>query len=429
MIGRRLMVDLTPLRESPRFRILYIGQLLAHFGRQITIVAVPFQVFLLTDSTLAVGALGIAQFIPLMAVSLVGGAVADAFDRRKLLVAGHLLLALTAVGLFLNASAAQPAVWPLFALSALNAALSAINGPARMAAIPALLRRELLPSGFALNSTMHEVAAAVGPALAGLLIARYSLSFTYAAEAFAFVAAAVTLAWVGPLRPEGGGRAVSVSSITEGLSYLRGQPLLKSGFLIDLNAMIFGMPQALFPAMGTETFGGDASTVGLLYAAPGVGALIAALTSGWVGSVSRRGRVVVISVVIWGVAITVFGLISFLPVALALLAVAGGADVLSAVFRNTILQLVVPDALRGRLSSVHTAVVGGGPRLGDLEAGAVATLTSVRFSVVSGGIACVIGALAIARFMPQLWNYRDEVPPADLPRDAFEQTGDIGPED
>jgi MFS family permease len=410
--GRRLIVDLTPLRESPRFRILYLGQLLAHFGRQITIVAVPYQVFLLTGSTLAVGALGIAQFIPLMAMSLLGGAVADAFDRRKLLVAGHVLLAVTAIGLMLNASATEPALWPLYALSALNAALSAVTTPARMAAIPALLRRELLPSGFALNSTMHEVAAAIGPALAGLLIARYSLPFTYAAEAVAFAAAAFTLLRIGPLRPEGGGRAVTVSSIAEGLRYLRSQPLLQSGFLIDLNAMIFGMPHALFPALGTGVFGGDASTVGLLYAAPGIGALIAALTSGWVGSVSRRGRVVVIAVVVWGIAITVFGFVGQLPVALALLAVAGGADVVSAVFRNTILQLVVPDALRGRLSAVHTAVVGGGPRLGDLEAGAVAALTSVRFSVVSGGIACIIGALAIARFMPQLWAYRDEAVPA-----------------
>jgi MFS family permease len=427
--GRRLVVDITPLRESPRFRILFLGQLLAHFGRQITIVAVPYQLFLITGSTLAVGVLGIVQFVPLMAASLLGGAVADAFDRRKLLVAGHLMLAVTAVGLMWNASVAMPSVWPLYTLSALNAGISAINGPARMAAIPALLRRQLLPSGLALNSTMHEVAAAVGPALAGLLIAQQSLHFTYAANALIFAAAALTLVWVGPLHPEGGGRAVSVSSVTEGLRYLKGQPLLQSGFLIDLNAMIFGMPQALFPAIGTDLFGGDATTVGLLYAAPGVGALIAALTSGWVGPVSRRGRVVVISVIVWGVAITVFGLVSYLPVALVLLALAGGADVVSAVFRNTILQLAVPDPLRGRLSSVHVAVVGGGPRLGDLEAGGVAALTSVRFSVVSGGLACILGALAISRFMPQLWAYRDELPAEELPDDAFEQSGDVVPED
>lgn len=402
------MVDITPLRESPRFRVLYISQLLANFGRQITIVAVPYQVFLLTESTLAVGALGLAQFVPLMAVSLVGGAVADAVDRRKLLVIAHVLLALTGASLAVNAALPDPAIWPLYVLSGLNAAFVAFNNPARMAVIPALLRREMIASGFALNQTMHEVAAAVGPAVAGLLIARYSLPFTYSIEAVAFVVAGFSLIRLGPMRPEGGGRSVSFASIREGLRYLRGQPLIQSGFLIDLNAMVFGMPRALFPALGTQIFGGDASTVGLLYAAPGAGALVAAVTSGWVASVSRRGRVVVISVVVWGIAITIFGMTSYLPVALVLLAVAGGADVVSAVFRNTILQLVLPDSLRGRLSAVHTAVVGGGPRLGDLEAGAVAAITSVRFSVISGGFACIIGALAIGRYMPQLWNFRDE---------------------
>jgi predicted MFS family arabinose efflux permease len=308
----------------------------------------------------------------------------------------------------INASLAQPLVWPLYALSSLNAGLTAFNSPARAAAIPALVRRELIAPGFALNSTMQEVAAAVGPAVAGVLIAQYDLSVTYTIEAVAFLVAAVIMVWLGPLRPEGGGRAVGLSSIREGFRYLKSQPLLQSGFLIDLNAMIFGMPTALFPALGTDVFGGDATTVGLLYAAPGVGALVGALTSGWVGGVSRRGRVVVVAVVVWGIAIAIFGLISLLPLALVLLAVAGAADVISAVMRNTILQLVVPDALRGRLSAVHSALAGGGPRLGDLEAGAVATLTSVRFSVVSGGLACIVGALAIARWMPQLWAYSDE---------------------
>ncbi|MGH8944827.1 MAG: MFS transporter [Acidimicrobiia bacterium] len=407
-LGRRLVVDITPVRESPRFRVLYAAHLLASIGRQVTIVAIPYQVFILTNSTLAVGAIGIAQFIPLMAVSLVGGAVADAFDRRKLLVLCHVLLALSAVGLVANASLAQPELWPLYALSAVNAALTGFNNPARMAAIPAVLRREMIASGFALNQTMHEVAAALGPALAGFLIARSGLVFTYWIEAIAFLAAGIILIWIGPLHPEGGGRAVSFSSIREGFRYLKDQRLIQSGFLIDLNAMIFGMPRALFPAMGTGIFAGDASTVGLLYAAPGFGALLAALTSGWVSFVSRRGRVVVIAVAVWGIAITVFGFVNLLPLALVLLAVAGAADVVSAVFRNTILQLVVPDSLRGRLSAVHTAVVGGGPRLGDLEAGVVASVTSVRFSVVSGGVACVLGALGIARFMPELWNYRDE---------------------
>lgn len=376
-------------------------------GRQMTVVAVPYQVFLLTDSNLAVGALGLVQFFPLLIVSIIGGAVADSVDRRKLLVVSQLLLAATAGGLAVNAASPAPAVWPLFVLSGLNAGLSAISNPARMAVIPSLLRRELLAAGFALNQTMTQVAIAVGPALAGYLIARFSLTATYVLEAVAFIAAAVTMAGLGALRPEGGGRKADFSSIREGLRYLRGQRLIQSTFLIDMNAMIFGMPRALFPDLGTGMFGGDASTVGLLYTAPGVGAMLAALTSGWMGGVSRKGRVVVFAVVLWGIAIGLFGLTPYLPLALALLAIAGAADVVSAVLRATILQLTVPDALRGRLSSIHSAVVGGGPRLGDLESGAVAAATNVQFSVVSGGVACVAGVAVLLRRMPELWRYRD----------------------
>ncbi len=406
-MGRRMVVDVTPLRESPGFRRLYLGHLMAFLGRQIAEVAVPIQVFLLTDSTLAVGALGIAQLVPLLLMSPLGGAVTDAVDRRKLLVVSQLLLAATAAGLAINAASPGPAVWPLFLLSGVNAALSAVELPARMAALPSLLRRELLPAGFALNQTMVQVAAAIVPAVAGVLIARFSLTITYVIELVALVGAALVTLGVGRLRPEGGGRAVSVLSIVEGLRYLRGERLIQSCFVIDLNAMIFGMPRALFPALGTGIFGGNAATVGFLYAAPGVGALVASVTAGWIGSVQRRGRVVIAAVVLWGAGITVFGLISYLPLALFLLAVAGGADAVSAVLRNTILQLTVPDALRGRLASIHIAVVSGGPRLGDLEAGVVASLASLRFSVVSGGLACILGVLAIGRYMPQLWRYRD----------------------
>lgn len=377
-------------------------------GRELMVVAVPYQVYLLTGSTLAVGALGMAQLIPLLGVSLVGGAVVDAVDRRKVLVASQLLLAVTAAGLAVNAALSEPAVWPLFVLTGINAGLSAFGNPARTSALPTVLPRRLLASGFALNQTVSEVASAVGPALAGLLIAHFSLVLTYSLGLIAFAIGAVALIGVGPLRPEGGGRRVSLSSITEGLRYLTGERLIQACFLIDINAMVFGMPRALFPALGTGLFGGDAATVGLLYAAPGAGALVAALTSGWVGGVSRRGRVVVGAVVVWGVAIAVFGFVPFLPLALGLLALAGAADVVSAVFRNTILQLTVPDTLRGRLSSIHTAVVGGGPHLGDLESGTVAALTSLRFSVVSGGVACVLGAFAIVRFMPELWSYRED---------------------
>jgi MFS family permease len=401
----RLFADTTPLRESPRFRRLYVGQLLNVLGREFTVVAVPYQVYLITESTLLVGALGLAQFLPLLASSVIGGAIVDAIDRRKLLIISQVILAATAVGLAVNAAMESPALWLLFVLSGLNAALFAIDSPARKAAIPAVLPRHLLPSGFALIQTMTELGHAIGPAVAGLLIARTGLPLTYGLEAATFGLAALAMAGVGPLVPEGGGRKLGAASIKEGLRYLRGHRLIQSLFLIDFNAMVFGMPRALFPAIGTGMLGGDATTVGLLYAAPGVGSLIGAVTSGWVGRVQRRGRVVIWAVLAWSVAIALFGVAPSLPVALTLLAVAGAADVVSAVFRNTIQQLAVPDALRGRLSGIQTAITAGGPRLGDFESGLVASAVSIRFSVISGGVASAIGTLLIARFYPQLWDY------------------------
>lgn len=409
-LGRRLLVDATPLRRSVGYRWLFAGLGVAFLARQLTVVAVPYQIYRLTGSSLAVGMLGVAQFLPLMLSSILAGAIADAVDRRRLLTISQLLTALTAVGLAWNAGTAAPAVWPLYVLSGLNAAVSAVDNPTRSAILPSLVGHRRLPSALALNQTLVNVAKAVGPAVAGLLIATVGLRWTYWIEASAFAFGAVLMSGIPPLRPEGGGRPIGLDSILEGFRFLKQRRLLQANFLIDLNAMVFGMPQALFPAIGTEVLGGDAGTVGLLYAAPGVGALMAAITPGWVGGVRRQGRAVILAVMVWGISIAVFGLIPSLPLALILLAVAGGADVVSAVFRNTILQLAVPDALRGRLSAIHTAVVAGGPRLGDVEAGSVAALTSVRFSVVSGGLACVLGALVIARLMPELAHYEQEEP-------------------
>ena len=401
-----LFVDVTPLKESPGFRWLYSGLALAWLGRQLTVVAVPYQVYQLTGSTFLVGALGIAQLVPLLATSFVGGAIVDSLDRRKLLVFAQLGLMITAIGLAFNASLSSPAVWAIFVLSGLNAGISAIDSPARSASIPALVGRDLLPSALALAQTLGNIAKTVGPAIGGLLIARTSLTLTFAIEAAAFGLGTLFMFRIGRLEPEGGGQRFGWESIKEGYSFLRDRKVLQANFAIDLNAMVFGMPQALFPAIGETVLGGDASTVGLLYAAPGAGALIAAVTSGWVGSISRQGRAVVIAVVAWGAAIAGFGLAKTVPLAVLFLAIAGGADVVSAVFRNTILQLAVPDRLRGRLSSIHIAVVSGGPRIGDFEAGAVASLTSPQFSVVSGGVACIVGAIAIAKKMPVFANYR-----------------------
>jgi MFS family permease len=404
-LRRMVIVDATPLREAPGFRWLFFGMFFVQGARQLTVVAVPFQIYELTGSTLAVGLLGLAQFFPLLVLSVFGGALADAINRRKILLFSPVVLALTAGGFLWNAIIESPRIWPLFVLSAINAGASAIDGPARTALLPALVPRRMLASALALNQIQVNVAKAAFPALGGLLIATVGLGPTYAVGAVCFLTGGLLLRWTPRVETEGGGRRLELSSIVEGFRYLGTMRVIQAALLIDLCAMVFAMPTALFPAMGTEVFGGNAFTVGLLYAAPGVGSLLGALTSGWVASVRRQGRAVVFAVMGWGVAITIFGLTSSLWLALAMLFVGGAADVVSAVFRGTIIQLATPDELRGRVSSMHIAVVTGGPRLGDLQAGALSTLTSLRFAIVAGGIVCSLAAWGTGRWAPTFMRY------------------------
>jgi len=299
-------------------------------------------------------------------------------------------------------------VWLVFVLMAINAGISAIDQPARTAVLPTLVSAEAYPSSLALLQVLNSLTNTLVPAISGLLIAFIGLPVAYVLSAVAFDAAAFPTRRI----PAGAtGQAAGrfrVDSILEGIRYLRGNKLIMSTMLMDLNAMIFGMPRALFPAWGTVLLGGNATTVGLLYAAPGAGAWLAGLTSGWVGHIKKRGRAVILSVMVWGVAIAAFGFTRSLPIALVLLAIAGAADVVGAVFRNAITQLTLPDHLRGRISSIHSAAVTSGPRLGDFEAGAVAALTSLQFSVISGGIACVLGAWLLSRWVPELDSYSSE---------------------
>lgn len=411
---RRLLADITPLRESPDFRRLYVGQMVSYIGTQLAMVAVPYQVFQLTHSSLQVGLVSLAELVPLVVGSLVGGAVADAVDRRRLLLWTQVLMATASIGLAVNASLDRPAVWPIYVLSATAAGLSGLDRPARSASIPNIVPTHLLPAAYALWQVLMQVGGVVGPALGGVLIANVGLATVFWVDVATFAAAFVSLLRMAPLPPQGGGTPVSLAGIVEGLRFVRRRRALIGVFAIDLDAMIFGLPRALFPAMAEGVFGGGATTYGLLAAAPGAGALLAALTTGWVGHVRRQGRAVLLAVGVWGVAMIGFGITDWLPLALVFLGVAGGADVVSAVFRNTILHTSVPDALRGRVSSVQIAVVTGGPRLGDAEAGAVAALTSVRFSVVSGGVACVLGVLAVARLLPEFSRYRTTREPVDV---------------
>jgi len=401
-----VLADLSPLRESPQYRLLFAGQVASYLGRQFTVVAVPIQVFRQTHSSLAVGMVGLAQLGPLIGFSLIGGALADAVDRRRQLLVVQILSMATSAGLALNAAVAHPPLWPVYVLAACSAGFTGVDMQTRNAIVPKLVRPETFPAASALNQIVWQVGMVVGPVVAGVVIAHVSLAAAYWIDGATFVVALVAALPLHPLPPEGGGTRAGLASMAEGLRFLRGRRVLVSTFVIDIDAMVFGMPSALFPALGTTVFGGGVQTVGLLYAAPGAGALLAALLSGWVGAVRRQGLAVVVAVLGWGLAIVAFGLVTWLPIALFFLAVAGAADVVSAVFRNTILQLSVPDAVRGRLSGVHIAVVAGGPRLGDAEAGAVAALTTPRISVISGGLACIAGVAVLARLVPEFARYR-----------------------
>jgi MFS family permease len=402
---RLAVVDVRPLQEVVGYRWLFVGMLATQIGRQLTVVAVPVQVFQLTGSTLLVGLLGLAQLVPLLAVSLLGGSLADAVDRRRLLAWSQFVLALTAFGLLWNSLTPAPAVWPLFVLSAANAGISAIDGPARQALLPSLVGRGLFPAALALNQTLVNTAKAAVPALAGLLIATAGLPFTFAAEMVMFVVSGLLLGRIPEVSLEGERRKFGLASIAEGFRFLRPRRIIQAAFLLDLSAMVFGMPTALFPAIGTELLGGDAFTVGLLYSAPGIGALLAALTSGWVSLVRRQGVAVVVAIVGWGLSITIFGFSNSLALSLVMLGLAGAADVVSAIFRQSIVQLSVPDDLRGRLSSMHMAITAGGPRLGELESGVVASVTTVPFAVISGGIASLVGTFFISRWSPEFIGY------------------------
>ncbi len=401
----RVGISLRPVRASRDAKALFAGFLLSWLGRQVTVVAVPFQIYSMTRSSLLVGLLGLFQFGPLVLASLGGGAVADAWDRRRLLRWSQVGLLATAFALVANSVLDEPLLWPLYVLTAINGALQAVDSPARSAALPRIVGHALLAESVVLMQTLGTLAKAVGPLIGGALLATGSLPLTFGASAAMFVVSFALVSLLEPIPPPPDSVRPGLRSIAEGFRFVRGRPFLIANFGIDLNAMVFGMPSALFPEIALEVLpGGSAATVGLLYAAPGVGSLLAALTSGWVSGIRRQGRAVVIAVIVWGLAIAAFGFAPNVAVAVALLAVAGGADVVSAILRVTIIQLAVPDELRGRLFGMNVAVVASGPRLGDLEAGAVASLAGPTFSVVSGGFACVLGAVLIARRVPEYWR-------------------------
>jgi MFS family permease len=371
----------------------------------VTFVAVPFQLYELTHSTLQVGLLSICDAVPLLLFAAIGGTIADRLDRRKIVFSSELGLAVVAGLLAANAFLSSPRVWALYVLAALGTSLWALGSPAFRALMPGLVPQEQLAASQALQSVYSSTGAIAGPALGGLLIAGVGVGTTYAIDAASFGASLLAVALIAPAPPKGEITREALESLREGWRFLRRQPVILGTFVLDTNAMVFGMPQALFPAIAAHHFDAGARVVGVLYAAPSAGALLAALTSGWVVHVRRQGIAVAAAIVVWGAAIAAFGFATALWVGVATLALAGLADEFSAILRSTILFACTPDVMRGRMQGFELAQVASTPALGNVEAGIVASLTSLRFSVVSGGLACIVGAAAVLAAVPSLVRY------------------------
>lgn len=401
---RRLRVDTRPLRHRD-FRNLWIGQAISTLGGAIGTVAVPYQVYDETGSTALVGLLGLASLIPLLVVPLVGGAIADALDRRTVLLRTEIgMTAVTALFL-VNSLLPHPQVWSLFVLQAVAVAIFSLGRPALSSLAPRLVPDEEIAAAGALDSVYSSLGAVAGPAAGGLIIAFAGVPWTYGIDCATYAASLVAL-WALPrLPPLVEVDRPSLRAIADGFRFLKGRQVLIGIFAVDTNAMVFGMPSALFPAFALQRLGGDASTVGYLYAAPYAGALVGSLVSGWTSHVRRQGLAVTFWACLWGAAIAGFGLTASLWPALVLLAVAGGADFYSAVLRSVILLRSTPDHLRGRLRGIEFMQVASAPSLGDLEAGVLASLTSLRFSVVSGGLLCIAGCLVTALALPGFLRY------------------------
>ena len=391
---------MTPLRESVAFRWLWAGQSLSSIGSTMTMVAVAIQAYDLTGSSVAVGAISLASLVPTLALGLFGGSIADAVDRRRLVLLTGSGLMVVSLVFALQALLDWRQVWLLYLLTATAAALAAVDTPARRTFIPRVLPLERLPAAAALSQLSFQVSIIAAPVLAGVLIASVGLEAAYGLDALTFLAVLVSVRRLPPMPPEGGGSGIGLRSVVEGLKYAANHKLIGMIFLIDLNATVLAMPTALFPALADTHFGGGPRTVGYLFAAIGVGGLIAAILSGPLARLRHQGRAMLISVAIWGAGIGSVGLTHSVWLAVVFLAVAGAADIVTTVFRATILQTKTPDHLRGRLNSLDFIIGLGGPNLGNARAGVIAGLFGPVAGIVSGGATCVLGILLLATNRP-----------------------------
>lgn len=399
----RLLPDLAPWRSSRDFRLMWLAGVVTIFGSFLTFVAVPVQLKELTGSTLAVGAVGVVELVPLIVFGLYGGALADAVDRRRLILCTEAALGLLSVLLLANALVPHPAVWPLYVVAALTSALTGLQRPALDAIVPRIVPHEQLTAAAALNSLRWQVGAIAGPSLAGVLIAFAGLQWAYALDALSF---AISVGLGFGLRPSPAAHDADKPSwrtIAEGARYAWSRKELLGTYAIDLAAMFFAYPTAVFPFLADDL--GAPWSLGLMYAAGTVGSLVVSLTSGWSSRVHRHGRVIVYAALAWGAAMAVAGWMDNVWLVLVFLAVAGGCDMVSGVFRSTIWNQTIPDELRGRLAGIELLSFSVGPQLGQVRAGGMAALTGVRTSVWSGGLACIAAVGLLAGGLPKLLSY------------------------
>ena len=394
-------MDLTPFRNRD-YRFLYAAQFVSLVGTMVTYVALPYQMYRLTGSSFSVGLLGLVELVPLLATAFIGGAMADAVDRRRIAIVTDVALAAGSAALAIIAMRGASALL-LYLVAAWMSAVSGLQRPAIESLVPRLVEKDELPAAASLAVVRGSIGMIAGPAVGGLLIASGGLTVTYLVDVASYAASLACLAMIRAVPPAEDAEQPSVAAVVEGFKYASSRQELIGTYVVDFVAMVFGMPLALFPAI-SDRLGGP-SVVGFLYAAPAVGALAASLTSRWTPRVHRHGVAVMVSATVWGLAIVGFGFSRTLWPSLVCLAIAGGADGISGIFRMTMWNETIPDALRGRLASIEMVSYMSGPLLGNLEAGAVAAAFGVTASVVSGGALCVAGVLACVVWLPRFVGY------------------------
>jgi MFS family permease len=390
---RSVVTDVRPLQVSAPYRRLFFGNTVSQLGQQMTNVVVAIQVYALTGSSFYVGLVGAFGLVPLVILGLYGGAIADAVDRRTLALVASAGLWAVSVALALQAFLGNESVWVLYGCLAVQSAFYAVNNPARSAMMPRLLDKELIPAASALNTAAFNLGFTFGPMLGALVIKWHGFGAAYTVDVVTFAAAYYALVRLPKMPPLADSPRAGIRSVVDGLGFLKHSPNLRMTFILDLCAMVFAQPRALFPALAFKVYGGGAGVVGLLQAAPAAGAVVAFLFSGWISRVRLQGLAIVLAVIAYGAVVGGVGLTDVLWLGVLFLAMSGMADMVSSAYRNTVLQVAAPDQLRGRLQGVFIVVVAGGPRAGDFLAGSVASGVGERAALVLGGLACIVGVL------------------------------------